>query len=207
MRTYGIFSLLLAALFLGAFGVAQGLGLPLLTDPEPWLAEGGWTAALIGFWLLVGDVLLPVPASLVMIAHGALFGVLWGSLLSLAGALAAAVFAFALGRCGGPILARVASVREHRRADQLLDRWGELAIIVSRPVPILAETVAVVAGTTALGWGRFLAASLAGSVPAALLYAWTGATAAGLDDAVLVFGLVLLVAGAFWLIGRRLRAR
>ena len=44
-------------------------------------------------------------------------------------------------------------------------------------------------------------AALLGSLPPALLYALSGATAAALTNGVLVFGLVLLVAGIYWLVG------
>jgi uncharacterized membrane protein YdjX (TVP38/TMEM64 family) len=44
-------------------------------------------------------------------------------------------------------------------------------------------------------------ASFVGSLPPALLYALTGATTAALTSGVLMFGLVLLVAGIFWLVG------
>jgi uncharacterized membrane protein YdjX (TVP38/TMEM64 family) len=194
-------------LFLGVFALAEALHVPLLTEPGPWLAHSGAGAAAVGVGLLVVDVLLPVPSSLVMIAHGALFGVLPGTLLSLAGSLGAGLLGFAIGRRGGPLYARLVPEGERRRADELLRAWGDLAIVVTRPVPILAETVAVLAGASSLGWGRMTAATLAGSLPAALLYALTGATAARLDNVALVFSLVLLVAGAFWSVGRVLRTR
>ena len=95
---------------------------------------------------------------------------------------------------------------ERRRADDLLRRWGDLAVVATRPVPILAETVAILAGTTALTWRRFLLTSLLGSLPPCVLYAVTGATAAHLDGAYLTFGLVLLVATVVWVLGRRLAA-
>lgn len=205
MKRYALLTLAMMALFLALFGLVEHLRVPLLTDPDPWLFRGGWIAAALGVGLLVADVLLPVPASLVMIAHGALFGVAGGTLLSLAGALGAALFGFALGRRGGPLLVRLVPEDERRRADALLARWGDLAIIVTRPVPILAETVAILAGTSRMKWGRMVLASLAGSLPAALVYALTGATARNLDSLPLVFGLVLGVAGLFWIVGRSLR--
>jgi uncharacterized membrane protein YdjX (TVP38/TMEM64 family) len=205
MKRYTLLTLAMMAVFLALFGLAEWLHIPLLTDPDPWLAHGGWIAATIGVGLLVADVLLPVPSSLVMIAHGALFGVVGGTLLSLAGSLGAAVFGFYLGRRGGPLLARLVPVEERRRADALLQRWGDLAIVVSRPVPILAETLSILAGASPMSWGAMIAATLAGSLPAALIYALTGATARNLDNVALVFGLVLGVAGLFWLVGKRMR--
>jgi uncharacterized membrane protein YdjX (TVP38/TMEM64 family) len=45
-------------------------------------------------------------------------------------------------------------------------------------------------------------AALTGSLPPALLYAITDASVASLQHTALVFGLVILIAGAFWFIGR-----
>ncbi|HEX2252691.1 MAG TPA: VTT domain-containing protein [Thermoanaerobaculia bacterium] len=203
MKTYGLLLVALAALLLGMFGAVTALEVPLLTDPRPWLGGAALPAAVLGAGLLVVDVFLPVPSSLLMIAHGALFGFAAGSAVSLAGATGAAALAFALGRWGRGPLERRLSPGERRRAEELLARWGDLAVVVSRPVPILAESVAVLAGTTTLSWRRFLLAALAGNLPISLLYAATGATAARLDSFLLVFTLVLAAAALVWLVGAR----
>lgn len=205
MKRYWLLTAVLMASFLALFGLAEWLQIPLLARPEPWLAHGGWIAAAVGVGLLVADVLLPVPASLVMIAHGALFGVAAGTLLSLTGALGAAWFGFAVGRRGGPLLARLVPEDERRRADRLLQEWGGLAVLATRPVPILAETVAILAGASPMSWSRLTVSTLGGALPAALLYAVTGATARNLEHLVLVFTLVLGVAALSWGIGRRFR--
>lgn len=191
------------AVFLLLFFVVEALGLPLLTDPSPWLKQRGVLAATVGVGLLVADVLLPVPSIPVMVAHGALFGIAGGTLLSLLGSVGAALCGFAIGRRGGRIYRRLVTPEERERADYLLRRWGMLAIIVTRPVPLLAETVAIVAGTSSLGWRHTTLAALAGSLPPALLYAITGAAAVNLQNTTLVFAAVLLIAGFFWLVGRR----
>jgi uncharacterized membrane protein YdjX (TVP38/TMEM64 family) len=203
MKRYFLVMAALAASFLALFLVVEALEVPLLSDPGPWLERGGAAAAALGFGLLVADVFLPVPSSLVMVAHGAFFGVVAGTLLSLAGSLAAAWVGFWVGRRGGPWLERVIPAGERVEVEELVGRWGKLAVVVSRPVPLLAETVAVAAGVSAMGWGELTVAAFLGSVPAAFLYAVTGATAARLDDVFLVFGLVLLIAGGVWLAGRR----
>jgi len=205
MKRYILLTAAMMGLFLALFGLAEWLHVPLLTNPDPWLSRGGWIAAALGVALLIADVLLPVPSSLVMIAHGALFGVAGGTLLSLAGSLGAGIFGFALGRRGGPLLSRLIPEEERLRADALLRRWGDLAVVVTRPVPILAETLSILAGASPMGWGRMIVATLAGSLPAALIYALAGATARSLDNVALVFSLVLAVAGLFWFIGKHLR--
>lgn len=185
--------------FLALFGVVEALGVPVLTSEQPLPAEGGVAAAALGVGLLLVDVLLPVPSSVVMVGHGALFGVLTGTALSLLGSVGAAALGFALGRRGGPLLARLVTPGERARADALLARWGGMAIVATRPIPLLAETVAILAGTSPMTWPRLLGAAAAGSLPPALAYAMTGASAAALGDGFLMFGLVMLVTGGFWL--------
>ena len=205
MRRYLLTVVALIVFFTVLFVIVEALGVPLLSDPTPWMKHGGILAAIIGVGLLIADVVLPVPSSIVMVAHGALFGVLWGTMLSLVGSVGAAVFGFAIGRRGGGLLERVVTPAERERASSILERWGTLAIIVTRPVPLLAETVAIMAGASSMSWRAIILASIAGSLPMALLYALTGAAVADLQNTALMFGVVLLVAGLFWLVGTRVR--
>lgn len=202
MKRYLLIMASMIAFFLVLFFVVEALGVPLLADPTPWLRHGGVAAAALGVSLLIADVLLPIPSSLVMVAHGALFGVAVGTFLSLLGSVGAALFGFAIGRRGGKLLERIVSPEERARADQMLVRWGALAVIVTRPIPLLAETVAIMAGASPLGWGRVALAALIGSLPPALLYALTGAAVANFQSTALMFGVVMFVTGSFWLVGR-----
>lgn len=193
---------IVAAVLLLVFFAIEAAGVPLLTDPSPWLERGGSVAAAIGVGLLLIDVIAPVPSSLVMVAHGAIFGAWLGTLLSLIGGLGAAAAAAWLGRRGGPLLARFVTAEERERAQALVDRWGPLAVIVTRPVPILAESVAMLAGASGMGWGKLLASAAAGLLPPAAFYAIAGATASGFAGTVIIFSLSLAVAGLFWWGGR-----
>jgi uncharacterized membrane protein YdjX (TVP38/TMEM64 family) len=100
------------------------------------------------------------------------------------------------------LLARLVSEGEKARADAMLAKWGALAIVATRPIPIVAETTAILAGASPMGWGRLLLASLAGNLPAALLYALTGASARSFASGTAMFGIVILIAGLFWFAGR-----
>lgn len=206
MKRYWLVVGAMLALFLLLFGLVEWLRIPLLTDPSAWLNRGGIVAASVGVGLLIADVVLPVPSSLVMVAHGALFGVALGTLFSLIGSVGASLTGFALGRRGGALLEKIISPEERLRVERMLERWGALAIVVTRPIPLLAETTAILAGASAMSWKRAFVASLAGSLPAALLYALTGAVAASFQNGALMFGFVLLVSGVFWLISRRLES-
>jgi uncharacterized membrane protein YdjX (TVP38/TMEM64 family) len=189
--------------FLILFLLGEAAGIPILEDPTPWLGNAGWLSASIGVALLAVDVLLPIPSNVIMIAHGALFGVALGTALSLLGTMLATVASFWIGRRGGRLLALVVPPDERARADAILARWGMLAIVVSRPLPLLAETVMVLAGASAMGWRRAILAALLGSIPPCLLYAWAGAASIGMEGGVVVFGGVILLGIVVGLIGRR----
>jgi uncharacterized membrane protein YdjX (TVP38/TMEM64 family) len=177
----------LVAFFTILFFVVEALGVSFLSDPTPWMKHGGVLAAAFGVGLLIADIVLPVPSSLVMVAHGAVFGVVVGTLLSLIGSVGAALLGFAIGRRGGKLLTRLVTAPQRTRADDLIKRWGALAIIVTRPVPVLAETVAIMAGVSRMSWTAVVLASFAGSLPPALLYALTGAAVANFQSTALMF--------------------
>src|ERR1041385_1053005 len=126
MKRYLLTVVALIGTFTILFVIVEALGVPVLSDPTPWMKHGGILAASIGVGLLIADVVLPVPSSIVMVAHGALFGVLWGTVLSLVGSVGAAMFGFAIGRRGGVLLERVVTQAERARASSILARWGPL---------------------------------------------------------------------------------
>jgi uncharacterized membrane protein YdjX (TVP38/TMEM64 family) len=196
---YLILGMMISLLLL--FGLAQLIGLPILLDPRPWFEQGSGWAAIISTGLLIADILLPVPSSLIMIANGAYFGLLPGMILSTLGGVAASAFGYLLGSSGAKIMNRFIPQEDQLKATALLQKWGSLTIIVTRPIPILSETVSLMAGVSAMKFHQFLFATVVGTLPATLMYAITGATALNLDSTILIFLLVLFIAGLFWIIG------
>lgn len=204
MSRYALVVLSLVLFFLAAFLVATALDVPLLTGTE-WIQEHAWaTAVVILNALLIGDVLLPIPSSLLMVANGALLGTVAGSLATLASTLLGGALAFWLGRRGAPWLMSRISEAERARADRFFQRWGAMAVLVSRPVPIIAETIAILAGATPMGWGRFLTSVVLGNLPPAILYAFAGASAKNASYSIAIFLILVGLAGGWWLLGRRL---
>ncbi len=190
-------AVVLLALFLGL--EAAGVGAALA--PTTWAKQAGPATATTSLLLLALDVVLPVPSSLVMVANGALFGPWSGAALSVLGSFAASMLAFSLGRgLRGP-LQRI-TPPEASRSRTLLARWGTAAVILSRPLPLLAETVAIVAGASHFDGARFALGSLLGSVPVAGVYAGIGASAVEGRPWVLLLGLYLVTAAACLLVGR-----
>lgn len=197
MTRYWLVVAAVLGVFSSVFLLVEALGVTLLQDPRPALSEGGFGAALVGVGLLVVDAVLPIPSSLVMISLGALYGPVAGALLSLVGRFGMAVTGFALGRGGAPVLVKLIGAPRRVHAETLVERWGALAIIVSRPVPLLAETVVLTAGASGLRWRVALAAAFVGSVPEAIAYAVVGAAAASTAHGALVW-LGFLVVGTLF---------
>lgn len=203
MLRWWSFAAAIAMLLLVMFGVASASGVSWFEDPTPLLRGGRVAAAVVGVLLLVADVFLPVPSSIVMVLHGTLFGAGIGTLLSLVGSTAAAMTGFAIGRAGNGAIRRFVTPAEHERAGAMLERWGVLAIAVSRPVPILAETIAILAGSSPLTWRQVFVSTAAGSLVPSLVYAWAGSHATGVVNHAAIFGGVLAVSGVLWFFGRR----
>lgn len=207
MKRYWTLFLGLIGLLLATFLVAQSAGLDLETL---WTELGEWSPlamALLGIGLLIVDVLLPVPSILVIIGMGHVFGTVIGAVLSMVGMVLACLLAFGIGRSGRTRIQRWVGPDEQARADALLARWGSTAIIISRPLPLLAEAVGIMAGASTMRWTAVLRAAVVGSAPMCLLYAGTGAGIEHLDHTGLVIGTVLGLAGLSWLLGRRVEAQ
>lgn len=184
------------------------MSIPLLEDPMA-TAERLPRVLLAAFsvGLLVSDVLLPVPASIVMLANGVAFGFLPGTAVSVLGAMGASLLGFGLGRLGAKFAARKIPLSERMGFDALLQRWGVLAIVITRPVPIVAETVSMLAGTSSMRWSAYTFASLLGTLPTSVVYAYAGSgfrTNASSGQQIVVFAGVCLLGLSGELLRRRL---
>ena len=181
--------------------LAEALRVSLLVDPTAHMGSRG-AAAAVGVALLVADVVLPVPSSVVMLAHGALFGVVPGAVLTLVGRSGNAVVGVLLGRGAGNVVGRRFTPSTGRGA-ALVDRWGLAAVVLTRPVPVLAESTLVAAGALGLSPPAVVVAAVIGAIPEAVLYAIAGDLAASYASAAVVFVAVLVLSAGAWAVGER----
>jgi uncharacterized membrane protein YdjX (TVP38/TMEM64 family) len=198
LRRYLLLWGIVATIVLIAFGIVEALNVPLLVDPSDQLERGGWAAASLGVGLLLADVIIPVPSSLIMTTQGALFGVVGGTVLGMVGGVGATLVGFAMGRRGAGVIQRFVGVGEEAESSRLLARHGALAILVTRPLPVLAEATAIVAGATSMTWSQVTRGALVGSLPAAALYSVAGAYASSVASGLMVFPVVVALAAVFW---------
>ena len=174
----------------------------MLLDRRP---AGGWPR-LLCVGLLVGDVVLPVPSSLVSAAAGLWWGLWQGTLLSLAGMQIGSWFGYWLGT-RATALRRWVGEAEAGRLHQWFARHGEWIVVTLRPVPVLAEASTIFAGFSRMNLARFSVLSLVANLCVSLFYAAVGSLLGNHTPGggMLLLLLVLVAIAGFGVIARRLR--
>jgi len=160
----------------------------------------GWAAIIL---LLVGDLFLPIPSTLVMSAAGLIYGAFSGGLLAASGSFLSGATAYALCRSlGQGIAARLVGAEDLRRGELLFAQRGPWLIALSRAVPVLPEVIACLAGLTRMPAPSFFLALACGSIAVGFIYAGIGA--AGVQQPALALGGSVLAPALLWLVTRRL---
>lgn len=134
---------------------------------ETWLQSSTGSAgtfAVTGAAILACDLLLPIPSSVVGSLLGARLGFAWGAAAAFVGLCLGNVIGYGIGR-----------LFPARFRDDIPRAPAASIIFITRPVPVLAEAVALAAGVERVGFARFVAASALGNACYALALAGNGA--------------------------------
>ena len=137
-------------------------------------------AAEIG--VLAADIILPVPSSLVATLGGASLGVAVGTLCGSVGLTIGSLAGWLLGRIAGRRSFDALDARERAAVAARRRTLGPLLVVVSRPLPILAEAVALMAGAAGMTWQTFLAAAAPANCVIALAWSLAGACGRNADS-------------------------
>ncbi len=140
-----------------------------------------WMVGAAVFSLLALDVFLPVPSSIVSTGAGVLLGFVQGTLVVWSGMMAGALLGYAVGSRGAGAAKRLVGDDGIARASRLVQRYGDLTIVLCRPVPVLAEASVVFAGLVHAHYGRFVRLTAASNLGIAAGYAAVGAYSRRLD--------------------------
>ena len=179
------------------------LGIQLEPLINRWMATAGAGSALVMIALLAADLFLPIPSSVIMVLSGAAFGVLWGSLFSLVGSIGGEWLGFELvRRYGRRASANLAGEEELERLSRVFERHGVAVIVVTRALPVVMETMSVVAGLSTMTRSSFLIASLVGTAPIVVVYAYAGAVSRQTGSLVPAIIMLIAVAAFGWVIYR-----
>ncbi len=167
-----------------------------------WLKSAGQWAWAAGILLLMGDLAVPVPGTIVISALGFIYGTLLGGVIASVGLVAAGLLGYGLGRLLGEKFARRwLGDGDYERGKRLFASGGGWMVALSRALPILPEVISCTAGLVRMPFRRFGMALACGSVPMGFLFAAIGR--AGHESPGWATGLSLTVPAVLWLIGRR----
>ncbi|MDQ3291849.1 MAG: VTT domain-containing protein [Bacteroidota bacterium] len=174
----------------------------LFEDLEHWMAanlhseKSIATFTFLSFSFMAGDTLLPVPSSLLMILNGKILGPFWGTLVSWSSSLLSSIFGFYLGRSANPYFDKFFSGQDKAFSNSFFQKFGNLAITISKALPILSEAISFMAGTTTIPFKTFLLYSALGHFVVSVVYAYLGsfsnAVNSGLVTVIIIMSTVIL---------------
>jgi uncharacterized membrane protein YdjX (TVP38/TMEM64 family) len=170
-----------------------------------WLAEGhasGWASASIIAALLALDVFLPVPSSIVSTGAGVLLGFWRGAAVIWIGMTIGCAIGYAFGAKAAGAARRMVGEDGLARASTVMDRHGSWALVVCRPIPVLAESSVVFAGLVHSPVQSFVWMTTLSNLGFALAYAAVGAYSMEVQSFLLTFVAALALPGAAMLAGK-----
>lgn len=154
----------------------------------------GIGAPLISFALMVfQSIIAPLPAFLITFANAALFGWVYGAMLSWFSAMVGAVLCFYIAKLlGREVVEKLTSKMALHSVDAFFEKHGVYAILIARLLPFISfDIVSYAAGLTNMKLRSFLIATGLGQLPATLIYSYAGEMLTG-GAKTFVYGLLIL---------------
>lgn len=139
------------------------------------LSFGAWAVIISIIVMIIQTIATPVPLFLVAGANGFIFGVAWGMVITLVGALLGATVAFYMAR----VIARDYFSRRLSKympqVDEMSNKSGAKVIFLARLVPILPSSIiSYAAGLSKVSFSAFFVASVFGKLPEIVIYTILG---------------------------------
>ncbi len=163
---------------------------------KQYILSYGALAPIISFVLmLVQSVAAPLPAFLITFANAALFGWVWGAVLSWSSAMAGAALCFFIAKfLGRDVVERLTSKYAIDSIDEFFDKYGKYTILVCRLLPFISfDIVSYAAGLTSMKFLPFFIATGIGQLPVTIVYSYVGGMLTG-GAKLFVTGLMILFA-------------
>jgi uncharacterized membrane protein YdjX (TVP38/TMEM64 family) len=147
-----------------------------LEGAKAWMESFGPWPWLGGIVLLISDLVLPIPSTVVMSVLGLVYGWFWGGLASVAGSMLAGLVAYWLCHKFGRSPAVWLAGEEGLAKGEALFRSqrGGWLVALSRWMPVLPEAVACLAGLTGMPFREFFIALVSGCLPVGFTFAAIG---------------------------------
>jgi len=156
-------------------------GETFLSVAEQWQTDppGRWALAAAVTAILASDVFLPVPSGPISTLAGSQLGIVLGTASSTIGMTLGSLLAFALAKTWGrPLALHTWSTNHLAEIETACANHGVWMLILSRPLPILAEACVLLVGALQMRWQQFLPTVLVSNFLIAATYSVLGQQAA-----------------------------
>lgn len=177
--------------FMGLISLFQSLDIEAI---KAYILSFGLLAPFVSFALMVfQSILAPLPAFLITFANAALFGWVYGALLSWSSAMIGALLCFYIAKfLGREVVEKLTSKIALKSVDAFFEKHGVYAILIARLLPFISfDIVSYAAGLTRMSLRSFLIATGLGQLPATLIYSYAGEMLTG-GARTFVYGLLIL---------------
>lgn len=177
----------------------QAVGLFSSVDPQEvanYIRSFGALSVAVSFLLMIIQSLAaPLPAFLITFANAAVFGWVWGAVLSWTSAMVGAALCFAIAKLyGRTVVSKLTGKKALQSMDQFFDKSGVYTIMIARLLPFLPfDIISYAAGLTSMRFWTFMLATGLGQLPATLIYSYAGEMLVG-GAKTFVFGLLIVFA-------------
>ncbi len=191
--------------------VSSGDGLTIRNT----LRSYGPLAPVVSIALILLHAIVPLPAELLVLANGLMFG-FWGGLaISWSGFVLSALSIYVAGRLWGrPLLERIVSQRHQERLDSWLAREGALPLLMARLIPLVPfNAVCLAAGAVRAPLWTYTWTTGVGILPLAaivtFLGSYLGESSLHLGTPFWILSLLFVVSilAFWWIVRRRVRRR
>ena len=177
--------------FMGLISLFQSLDIEAI---KAYILSFGLLAPFVSFALMVFQAILaPLPAFLITFANAALFGWVYGALMSWSSAMVGALLCFYIAKfLGREVVEKLTSKIALKSVDAFFEKHGVYAILIARLLPFISfDIVSYAAGLTRMSLRSFLIATGLGQLPATLIYSYAGEMLTG-GAKTFVYGLLIL---------------
>ena len=162
---------------------------------------------VIGILLSI-DIVAPVPSSIVSTASGYFLGFMEGTIISLAGMTVSCLIGYWVGaKFGRAAAERLVDQKEISRLESLQKRYGDWVIVISRSLPLLAETSVLFAGIGRMKISRFIFMVTLSNLSISMVYAAVGAYSAHINSFLFAFAGAILFPGIMIVILKNKRVK
>jgi len=147
-----------------------------------WINSLGAVGGIVFIVIYIIATLAFLPASILTLGAGVIFGVIWGSLYVFVGATLGATAAFLVGRylAKGWVTEKIASYKKFATIDKAVSKEGLKIVLLTRLSPIFPFNLLNYAlGVTSVSFSDYFIGSV-GMIPGTIMYVYIGSLAGNL---------------------------